>query len=319
MNVFGYNDIDLNMRISDRLKLRHLEVFVEVARKKSVTKAASTLNLTQPAVSRTLRELEEVCGKTLVEKDGRGIRLTPHGQVFFDFAGHSLAQARDGLDAMRNFDTDTGPPLTIGALPTVSATIVPEATARFRAAGLRAQLTIKTGENDVLLDQLRRGVLDLVVGRLPEPENMRGLTFDPLYREPVIAVVAADHALTRETGLTTQKLEAFPVLVPNRGSIIRQIVERLFIELGLTPPRDAIETVSDSFGRAFVKNHNAVWFISRGAVAAELDDGSFAALGIDTSSTLGPVGLCLRRGHTLLPTGVMFCDQMRAVIAERAS
>ena len=63
------------MNILRRLKLRHLETFVEVARQKSVSRAAENLNLTQPAVTRTIRELEEICGKPLVEKDGRGIRI----------------------------------------------------------------------------------------------------------------------------------------------------------------------------------------------------------------------------------------------------
>ena len=82
------------MNSPSRLRLRHLEVFVETARLGSVSRAAEWLNLTQPAVSRTLRELEATCGAPLVERFGRGVRLTAGGEVFLR---HAIA----GLDAMR--------------------------------------------------------------------------------------------------------------------------------------------------------------------------------------------------------------------------
>ena len=82
--------------------------------------------------------------------------------------------------------------------------------------------------------------------------------------------------------------------MPTRGSIIRPVVERFFIAHGLPAIQNEIETVSDSFGRAFLRQSNAVWIISRGVIASELEDGAFAALPIDTEETRGPVGLTMR-------------------------
>lgn len=96
------------MRLSSSLKLRHLEVFVEVARKMSVTQAAEALGMTQPAVTRALRELEAVCGKPLVEKHGRGIRLSSYGELFRDHAGRSLALARDGVALLQGLGRRRG-------------------------------------------------------------------------------------------------------------------------------------------------------------------------------------------------------------------
>lgn len=119
-----------------RVKLRHLETFVEVARQKSVSRAAENLHLTQPAVTRTIRELEEICGKPLVEKDGRGIRISHYGEVFLRYAGSSLAAARGGINALAQLHLSDGPMVRLGALPTVSATIVPKAVSRYLQSGM---------------------------------------------------------------------------------------------------------------------------------------------------------------------------------------
>jgi LysR family pca operon transcriptional activator len=148
------------------IKLRHLETFLEVARHGSVSRAAESLHLTQPAVTRTVRELEAVCGKPLVAKDGRGIRITPHGEIFLRHAGRSLSAARSGLAALQQLELVDGPLIRIGALPTVSASVVPRAVAEYLESGALNRLAIVTGENRVLLDQLRNGELDIVIGRL---------------------------------------------------------------------------------------------------------------------------------------------------------
>ncbi len=304
------------MNILRRLKLRHLETFVEVARQKSVSRAAESLHLTQPAVTRTIRELEEICGKPLVEKDGRGIRISQYGEVFLRFAGSSLASARGGINALSQLSLADGPMVRLGALPTVSATIVPIAVARYLESGLQNRLSVVTGENRVLLDQLRVGELDLVMGRLPAPETMQGLVFEPLFRDKVIFAVLADHPLAGRGQVAVEALNDYPVLVPTRQSIIRPFVDRLFIEQGISEPLKAIETVSDSFGHAFVRRHRAIWIISRGVIANEIDSGEFVTLPIDTDSTLGSVGFNTRAQTSLGPAAQTFADILRRVVSE---
>ncbi len=302
------------MKLSDRLKLRHLEVFVEVARLRSVGRAAAALSLTQPAVSRTLRELEAVVQKPLLERAGRGIRLTPFGEMLLPHAGAALAAARAGVETLSGLAQPDAPPVRLGALPTVSTTLIPEAVARFRAAGVLARLAVTTGENRVLFADLRDGALDLVVGRLPAPELMLGLTFEPLFRDRVTLVVAAGHPLAGAATLRPEDVLDYPMLMPGPGSIIRPFAERLFIEQGLPVPRDAIETVSDSFGRAFTAQHRAIWVISRGVVADRLADGSFRELPVDTATTLGSVGIATRAETTPPPAVQAFAEAVRAAV-----
>ena len=296
-----------------RLRLRHLEAFVEVSRQSSVSGAARALNLTQPAVSRTLRELEEICGERLVEREGRGIRVTSYGAAFLAHAGASLAAARSGIATLRELGGQAGPPIRVGALPTVSATLMPRAVAEYLETGLKARLRVVAGENRVLLDQLRNGELDLVMGRLPAPEVMAGLVFEPLYHDHVVFVVHRSHPALASKHPAVEALADYPLLVPPPHSIIRPFVERLFLELGMPEPRATVETVASSFGQAFVRRHPAVWVISRGVVAADLEAGELVTLPIDTRSTMGSVGLVTRAGIALPPATERFAAILRRV------
>lgn len=305
--------------IGSRIKYRHLHTFVEVARQRSVVKAADSLNISQPAVTKTIRELEELLKVELFERDGRGIRITKPGEVFLRHATASLTALRQGIDSVSYEQLDNVPPVRIGALPTVSTRIMPKAMELFLSEGTRSRIKIVTGDNAVLLEQLRTGELDLVVGRLAAPEKMTGFSFEHLYSEQVLFVVRNGHPLLEETGPIFSNLGEYPVLMPTRGSIIRPFVEQFLIANGAGPIATQVETVSDSFGRAFVRSSDAIWIISSGVVAGDIADGILAGLPIDTSETRGPVGLTLRADASpSLPMSILM-QNIRQAAAEISS
>ena len=268
-----------------RIKFRHLQTFIEV------------LSITQPAVTRTIRELEDHLGASLFEREGRGIRISAFGEVFLKHAGESIAAVRRGVDSIAQAKSSIGPPLRIGALPTASASLMPEAVAEFLKAGTGSRATVVTGENRWLLDALRIGELDLVVGRLAAPERMAGLHFEPLYAEDVAFVVRTGHPLVQRRNFSLGEIANFTVLMPQHGSVIRPFVDRLLLTNGIGELTNVVETVSDSFGRAFVERYDAIWIISRGVVESEIMAGRFTTLDVDTTETRGAVGLTTRAGE----------------------
>jgi LysR family pca operon transcriptional activator len=280
--------------IDSRIKVRHLQTFVEVARQKSVVKAAELLHVSQPAVTKTIRELEEVLGVAVFERDGRGIKITRYGDVFLRHAGAALTALRQGLDSVSQERFGEAPPIRIGALPTVSTRIMPRAVELFLKENTWSRIKMVTGENAVLLEQLRIGDLDLVVGRLSSPDKMTGFSFEHLYSEQVVFAVRADHPLLKTKQSLFANLGNYTVLMPTRASIIRPFVESFLIANGVASLPNQIETVSDSFGRAFVRTSDAIWIISAGVVATDIADGLLGILPIDTSETRGPVGLTMR-------------------------
>jgi LysR family pca operon transcriptional activator len=299
------------MSSTGRVRFRHLRTFLEVSRQKSVARAAETLCVSQPAVTKTLRELEAALGVAVVERDGRGIRVTRAGEIFLRHAGAAVTALREGIESVTRDGAAAGRPIRVGALPTVSAHIMPAAMRIFLKEDTGAAIKIVTGENAVLLDQLRAGALDLVVGRLAAPEKMTGFFFEHLYSEQVRFVVRAGHPLLARGVDAFALLGGFPVLMPTRESVIRPYVDRFFITNGITPPPTAIETVSDSFGRAFLRQSDAVWIISSGVVADELASGAFVALPFDTDETKGPVGLTMRTDTAPSPAFSLLLQAIR--------
>lgn len=278
--------------IDTRVRFRHLRTFVETARQRSIGKAAEILHVTQPAVSKAIRELEETLDVKLFEKDGRGIKITRYGEVFLHHAGASLAAIQQGIDSLNG--ANSGPPVRLGALPTVSTRLVPRAMELFLEEQTDSPIKIVTGENTVLLDQLRLGVLDLVLGRLAAPEQMSGLHFEYLYSEQVRFVVRKGHPLLAAPRFDFSLIRNYTVLMPPIGSVIRPFVDRYLLSHGQGEFPQSIETVSDSFGRAFVVQSDAVWIISEGVVANDLTSGLLATLPVETTDTRGAVGLTTR-------------------------
>jgi LysR family pca operon transcriptional activator len=275
-----------------RIRLRHLRTFLEVARERGVGRAAARLHVSQPAVTKTIRELEELLGAALFHREGRRVRLTAAGEVLLPYAAQALSAIRRGIESVTS--DEAGPLVRIGALPTVSARIMPAAVAALTRESPAPRLRLVTGENAVLLEQLRSGALDMVVGRLAEPDRMTGFFFEHLYSEQVVFVVRPGHPLLAAGGDAFGRLADFPMLMPPQGSVIRPFVERFLLTRAVARPRTVIETISDSFGRAFVRVEDAVWVISEGVVARDLAEGLLAALPVDTGDTRGPVGLTMR-------------------------
>jgi LysR family pca operon transcriptional activator len=144
---------------------------------------------------------------------------------------------------------------------------------------LRARTRIITGPNDYLLSLLRLGDVDMVIGRMAEPEAMVGFSFEHLYSERVVLVVRAGHPLLAAEPFNLAMIEAYQALMPPPGSVIRPIVERLLISHGVTQLRDEVETVSNAFGRSFVRFSDAVWIILKVSSPRTLQKASWCPAG----------------------------------------
>ena len=131
--------------IDPRIKLRHIACFLEVVRFKSVVNAAEVLHISQPAASKTIQELEQLLGSALFDRTRRKLSPTPFGETFHRYAATSIAALRQGIDAASGVhETAT---VRVGALPTVSARVLPEAVRAFSAKHL---LPTERGDIDLV-------------------------------------------------------------------------------------------------------------------------------------------------------------------------
>lgn len=299
------------LQLETRLKIRHLACFLEVANRRSFGAAADALAITQPAVSKAIAELEQILGVQVFERSRRGVFLTGYGEAFQRYAGASLTALRQGVNSVSQAQARGGHTLAVGALPTTAARLMPAAVQRAKVEGMGATLRIVTGPNEEMLAQLRQGNLDLVVGRLAEPRLMQTLAFEYLYSEEIVFAVRPQHPLLAfGAAVDLGALAAHTVILPSLASIIRPEVDRLLVTQGVAELPDVIESVSPDFARQYTRTSQAVWVISYGVAAVDLDEGTLVRLPVNAPETRGPVGLTQRAD---MPASVSLQLLMKAI------
>lgn len=297
-----------------RIKIRHLQAFTEIVRQESLKRAAERLFLTQPAISRTLAELEEIVGAELLIRGRGGVAMTPQGEFFHGYAMSSLSALEQGLAGIEEAGRQGAMQFRVGALPSVAARLMPEVVTELGRMAPEMRLTIADGTIGHLTSLLHGGQLDLVIGRLGEPETMGGLSFTQLYMEEVAVVVRPGHPILSDPDL--RRIAEWPVIYPTPGSAIRPFVERLLISQGVPVPPHRVETVSGAFGRVHTRQSDAIWFISAGVVAREVADGLLIRLPVQTRMTEGPVGLMTRAEIPDSPARQVFVQAVRRALEQ---
>lgn len=275
------------MIIHPAIKLRHLRLFLQIAESGSLTAAAAVLRLSQPAMSQSLAELEQLLGGDLFLRQGRKLVLTSQGETVRTRANEALAC----LDAAALSFKD-GTPLdriVVGALPTVSTSLFPQVVRRYLERRNAETLAVETGPHPYLLQRLRARDIDFMVGRMPQAFELERLHFELLYEEPIVAVVRASHPLHRES--LHNVIATSPLILPTRDAIIRQTVDQYLTSLGHNAAKPAVETSTLALGRGILTETDAVWFISRSVVADEISRGILAPINLGASYLSGAVGI----------------------------
>lgn len=300
-----------------RIRLRHIHCFLAIAQEGNLGKAAERLRLTQPAISKTLAELEDIAGCKLFERDRQGARLTPRGE---NFRRHALGvlEALDAVSDSIGLDPrPEGAVVNIGVLPSVGADLMPPALAAFRRSHPQARVAIRTAANAPLLDVLKGGEVDFVLGRMADPQMMVGLSFELLYVEPLALLVRATHPLAAAAGVSLADVVAYPLVIAPPGTVPRHHTESLLQAHALELPLHRTETMSVSIARQIVLQTEAVWFAPSGTVLDDLAAGTLQSLPVATKGTEEPVGLLQRSDAAMGHVAADFIRVLRDMAASR--
>lgn len=300
-----------------RIKLRHIEVFLTVATEANITRASERLHTAQPSISRTLKELEDVIGSPLFDRMPFGLVPTKAGERFWPYAKAVHTQLNEGIANAR--ETANVEAVVIGALPNLTRNVLQKAVAKFKNAHPHILLRIETGTNAQLLQALKQGTIQLVIGRMASPEEMQGLTFESLWEEELLFAAAADHPLASVRGITPEQLDEYLVIIPSPGTGIRLELDRSLIARGFSKFSNVIETISAEFARNYVLNNPAIFVFGQGSLQKEIDEGSLARLDVDLSVSGKPVGASFDPTIELSVAVQQFLVQLRSCVAEAPS
>ncbi|HIH4757649.1 TPA: LysR substrate-binding domain-containing protein [Raoultella ornithinolytica] len=285
--------MEKNGLFSQRIRLRHLHTFVAVAQQGTLGRAAETLNLSQPALSKTLNELEQLTGTRLFERGRLGAQLTLVGEQFLTHAVKVLDALNTAGQALNRKEGLNNDVVRIGALPTAALGILPTVIGQFHKQQKDITLQVATMNNTMLLAGLKSGEIDIGIGRMSDPELMSGLNYELLFLESLKLVVRPGHPLLQET-VTLSRVMEWPVVVSPKGTIPRQNAETLLQSQGCKIPAGCIETLSASLSRQLTVDYDYIWFVPSGAVKDDLRRGLLTALPVPTQGAGELIGILTR-------------------------
>lgn len=234
------------------MDIRQLEAVAAVARLGSFTRAAEELFVAQPALSATVRRLEDELGLRLFDRTTRRVALTPAGEAFVRRAERVLGDLREMRAEMADHAGAARGRLRVGAWYTVDPWL-PEMLSPFHAAHPAVEVTVREVNSDRMLDLLRAGDLDVALPVLRPGLDLDEIELLPYIEEPFVLAAPPRSPLAAMRSVTLADIAGEPLITFNPGSSLRRLVEQAFAASGVEP-RVALETIETSAARAMVSS-----------------------------------------------------------------
>lgn len=257
------------------MNLHHLAIFHAIAKCSSVSAASRELHVSQPAISRQLHELESRLGVELFERRPRGMQLTEVGRLLLHYSKRIFALERSAESAVHDYlDLDVGS-LEIGASQTIGNYLLPAILARFRVAHPRIRLTLDISNTASVAEGVDsyQYAVGFVEGPLPDGD----FEVMPLRRDRIVPLVASGHALASTPPESLGALAQQPILLRERGSGSRQVIEEAFARHALKINCAGEIGSSEALLRAAVAGVGVAWLSELGA-ATDLANGTVVKL-----------------------------------------
>jgi DNA-binding transcriptional LysR family regulator len=291
------------------MELRDLEYFSVVAEHGNVGRAAEALDLSPPALSKSLRRLEKAVGAKLVKKIPKGIELTAVGAAMVDHARRIKLTLHDVTQEVVDLSQGQAGRLSIAAGPVIVEDL-PRAYTVLRKDAPKLKLDLVVTDNDESIPLLRQGKLDLIVNTLPA-SPYEGTAQERLYDDDWVVCAAADHPLFRKKRVTINDLVGESWALTTVDPIRQYPLLHLFRENRLSLSQVAVQTRSLRFRLCIVATTRLLSFTSR-RVLRQASEFRLKEIPIRELTWRRPVGVIYRKNAYLSPTARRFIDVLKS-------
>lgn len=285
------------------LNLHHLRVFARVAEEGGFTRAAQSLRLSQPAVSKAVRELERQTGVPLLDRAGRATTLTAAGEALFARARELFAVEQSAEEELRALRGLNGGVLRVGASTTVATYLLFPYLARFRQANPYVELRVSSANTRAIARALLERRLDiaLVEGPVQHPQ----IDVVPWRDDELVVIAPPSHRFASKRSIQLRELSDEPLIVREPGSGTRKVAERALAAHDVRP-QVSLQLGSTEAIKQAVAAGLGLAFVSRFAVEDQVKLGRIAAVRV-REAALGRMLTELQlRGRTPGPAAVAF-------------
>lgn len=295
---------------------KRLLEFVTIADCGSITRAAELLNVSQPALSKSMSILEQSFGAKLLVRDRRGIELTECGKALIAYArsmNSILARATEQVTLMRKGMSGK---LVVGIRPNAAVFIVPETLRRLKDKAPDIAVAAVEDLDASLEAELLSRELDMIVGPVSPSTQVDGIRNENLLEDPFVVIAHETHPLSGATGVNLEQLSEVDWVMPQERSAILSQTQEMFSLAGTPLPRPMLATNSMHVLRAMVSGGQCVAVVSRQVALFEARSGGFSLIPIRTAMPPRHLGARYRAEDELPIIAGQFLQCLRTVAAE---
>lgn len=234
---------DTTSQLLNRLRMRQVALLLAIDEHRTLHAASQQMGMTQPAATKMLHELEGALGQPLFDRVGRGLQLNPAGQAVMNtFRG--MRGTMEALNReLQELRLGGAGKLFIGSIMAASPVLLTDSLIRLKEEYPLLSIDISVDTSDRLVEQMREGTLDVVIGRMLGTANDNH-HFRPIGEEPLSVVVATDHPLAEQASVSFADMLRFPWILQPHGSPMREVLEQEFRDHHTAFHRGLIETSS---------------------------------------------------------------------------
>lgn len=279
----------------------------------SVTSAAARLGVSQPAVNRSLRNLEQRLGLRLFDRTAQGMIPTSGGEALIRRAKLALVEIDQAMEEVANLGGHARGRVAIGVLPLSRVYMVPMAVTRLLKEFSEADIVIVDGVYDQLLADLCNGDIDMIVGTLRDPSPVEGIKSEKLFEDGMVMAARTGHPIFDNDNITFEHLKGLEWVVPHTGVPLRNQFNDLLRDNGVDLPQHPIETGSISVTRTIAMGSDRLVAVSRSQIHHEEKYGLLKPLLLATNVPKRPIGVVTRTDYVPTPVVTTLLKYLREV------
>jgi DNA-binding transcriptional LysR family regulator len=277
---------------------------------RNLGRAATAMNISQPAATKLLLQLEDALGERLFERSARGMEPTAQGEVLIRYAKRVLSDFSGAHEEMQALRSGLNGALRIGCVPGAVPELLAPAMVAYRAKHPYVAVSVAVETSDVMLAQLARGEVDLILGRLTENHSADELACIPLLDESQVVVVRADHPVLEVAAPRLQDMSSFTWVLQPPGSPQRMRFEASLRETGITTRLSIVETASTIATTALLEISDMAAVMPASLAAHYGRLGVLRTVPLDLPVRVPPICLITRLDRVLTPAAVQFKFQL---------
>lgn len=304
---------DPNWFLRARLKTKQLLLLIALDEERNIHRAANELNMTQPAASKQLKDLESMLGVSLFDRLPRGMRPTVYGETMIRHARMALTSLAQAHDDIRSLKSGLSGEVDVGVILTPSISLIPEAIARIKKHAPMLRIGLQVESSNVLMSRLMHGELDFMIGRIRDDESNEHLLYEELSDESICAVTGIHHPLVNNLQLSMEEIATYPWICSPKGSILRQRCDQMFYSAGVSPPDNVIETTSTLIITNLLAQSDAICAMPADIAAYYAQANLLRILPITLQCNMDGFGIVQRRNDILSPSATLLIDTLRDI------